>query len=734
MDEQINEANRFFVRYSHRTLVTPTPILFPASNDLGEGAINELEHDNAAASNYTYAPSAKFLVDIRAGFARIFLNYTPLALGFNPTSLGFPTSIAADADHLIFPGFGPANYYTLGDATQGNTRHDSYSTQLYGTTITKLVGNHTLKSGGDFRVLLANVNESGNSTGTYSSNSSYTQGPNPNVASSTSGNSIASFLLGQGTGQIGIRIKNLATESFAYGVFVQDDWKATPKLTLNMGLRWDVDRPRTERLNRMETFNPNLPSPLASQAKLPNLTGGFVYNSASNRPQDSTEFTDFSPRFGFSYAIDAKTVIRGGFGIFFAPSYNEAMGTFGQVGFNAITTFSSSPNGLTPTYFLSNPYPTGINLPSGSTLGALTGIGSTFQSQLYQDKRVPYSENYSLDVQRQLPGNILLDAAYVGNHALQVNKGGGGDYNLNQLPPSALAMGSALQTNVANPFYGIITTGPEAAATVPQSYLVAPFPQYQSVIIEYPTGGFVLYDALQIKLEQRYRSGSSFLLSFNGQKQIDNYSQVAVIGQSASPQNIYNPQGERSVSANDISRSIVASGRYALPFGKGQRFGSHWNRALDALAGGWQLNAIENYHTGFPLALSASNQSDSGNASERPNWTGQNPKLTGPVATRLGRYFNTSLFSQPAPFTFGNTPRLLANVRAPSYHDLDASVFKTEHVTDRLSVELRFESFNALNQVVFGAPNTSVTSGSFGQITTLGNTPRDLQFGAKILF
>ena len=179
-NERINDKNSFFARYSHRVLVTTPAILFPSANDLGEGLQNQRDIDNAAAADYTYAPNSRFFFDFRAGFARVLLNYAPISLGFNPSStLGFPSYIAANADHLLFPGVAPANYYGLGDAAQGQTRHDSYSTQLYGVTANGIFGNHALKLGGEFRVLRANVNESGNSTGQYNTNPSYTQGPTP---------------------------------------------------------------------------------------------------------------------------------------------------------------------------------------------------------------------------------------------------------------------------------------------------------------------------------------------------------------------------------------------------------------------------------------------------------------------------------------------------------------------------------------------------------------------------
>jgi hypothetical protein len=219
-----------------------------------------------------------------------------------------------------------------------------------------------------------------------------------------------------------------------------------------------------------------------------------------------------------------------------------------------------------------------------------------------------------------------------------------------------------------------------------------------------------------VKLEKRFSRGLSLLVSYTGQKLIDNYSIISNVGNNATIQNIYNMQAEKAVSANDISRALVISGVYNLPFGRGQKFGSNWNRAVDTFLGGWQVNAITTQQTGFPLSVSTQNTSNSGNATLRPNNNGQSAGLSGPIIDRLNHYFDTSVFSQPSPFTFGNTGRTLPNVRAPGMHNLDLSIFKNFQLTEHLRAELRGEAFNSLNQVVFGSPNTVLrlaNSGSF---------------------
>jgi hypothetical protein len=264
--------------------------------------------------------------------------------------------------------------------------------------------------------------------------------------------------------------------------------------------------------------------------------------------------------------------------------------------------------------------------------------------------------------------------------------------------------------------------------------LSSQYPQYTSLGLQFPSGATSIYHAFQLKVEKRFSSGLTFLLSYTAQKLIDDNSAIAVVGANAANQNIYNLQADRSVSANDISKLIALSYVYELPVGRGRRFGSSWSRPLDALLGGWQVNGIANYQTGLPLALSTQNSSGSGSAVLRPNNKGQSAALSGSVESRLAGYFNTSVFSQPAPFTFGNTGRTLPDVRAPGVRNYDVSLFKSFHLVERISVQFRAEAFNLANRVQFAAPNTTLSSAQFGVISTQANLPRQIQFGVKILF
>lgn len=743
VDEVFNDRNRMFVRYSGRRLSQPAtlfedPSIAIAQNNAG----TQPQNSNSVAVDYTRSQSQTLVFEARYGYSRVALDFRSVSDGFDPTQLGLPGNIAANADHLQFPGIAPANYTGLGSAGQGTTRHAGYEAHFLGANATKVTGNHVIKFGWEGRLFRANDTESGNSVGGFSFPKTHTQ-QNPNNA--VGGDGFASFLLGLGSGNMTINSKNGATQSLYYALFAQDDWKLNPKLTLNVGLRWDVEIPRTERYNRMSLFDPTATSPLASSYS--GSKGGirFVGVDGRNRRQFDPRWKDFSPRFGFAYAMDPKTSIRGAFGIYFGPSLRAAAATIGSQGFTSSTTFDAVPGNVTLSgATLSNPFPNGIARPGGSSQGLSTGIGQAIADPIINDSKVGYTQNYDLDVQRQLPWGVIVDAAYVGSHGVHLNRAGETDFQLNQLPISVVQQyGTQLQTAVANPYYGTITTGTLSTATIPRRYLLAPFPQYVSIQAQYPIGGFSQYDSFQLKVTKRATHGLTLLLSFTGSKLFDNYSNISNVGnQAGGVQDIYNGAGDRSVSSNDISHKLVISGVYELPFGRGKQFGGNWNRAVDALLGGWQTNGIYTIQSGFPLAITTQDTSQAGGNVLRPNLTGITPLTSGPISQRLGtaghnasgKYINAAAFAQPAAFTFGNATRTISNLRAPSYENVDFSLFKNFTLHNDLKVQIRGEAFNALNQVVFGSPVTNFSNAQFGQITSQSNTPRQLQFAAKLLF
>jgi hypothetical protein len=561
-----------------------------------------------------------------------------------------------------------------------------------------------------------------------------TQGPNPNAASSTAGNALASLLLGVGSsGSMTLNYKDVATKSSYYAWYVADDWKISSRLTLNIGLRYDLQTPRTERYNRMNYFDPTVASPLAGPAGLPNLVGGleFVGVNGNGRSQFPLQTNNIAPRFGFAYRATKHLVVRGAYGIFYANSLASAGGTVGNFGFRADTPYVGSVDGLTPSTYISNPFPSGFVLPVGSSQGLLSSIGTAIDAPLTNTK-TPYTENWNFNVQYDLPGGILVQAGYVANRGLQLNQSGEGTYNLNQLTPAQLALGNQLQKNVPNPFSGLITVGALSGKTVPYSSLITAFPQFPQVYPLYLTGSSSNYQSLQVKAEKRFSKGMSFLLTYTFDKAMDDYSIIANAGQSADLQNIYNRRGEWSQSPNDVPQALNLTFVYEIPVGRGRLLGKNWNHLTDALLGGWQVNGIMTLQSGMPLALSTQDTSHAGGAVLRPNSNGQSAALGGSVESRLNEYFDTSVFSQPAPFTFGNTGRTI-NVLGPGPHNLDFSAFKNFHIKERANLQFRAEFFNFTNTPTFGMPDVVLSDTTFGRISSAGS-PRQMQFALKLLF
>ncbi len=733
-DQILNERNRFFFRISHKQATNYDPQHLPPDIALVERGSIQPNAFNNAGFDYTAALRPTFLMNFRYGFGRAFTTIRPFGYPFDPTKLGFPTYIRENAEELYFPGFSLANYLPLGHGG-GEFRNDAFETHSLSSTSTKVLSRHLLRFGGEVR--LHRVNNRQAKIGDFRFDRGFTQGPDPNRATNTAGDAVASLLLGLGSGSFSRNLRDVATLSPYYGFFVADDWKVTRKLTFNLGIRYELDFPRVERYNRINVFNTLVRSPLADRAGLPNLRGGLEFAGVDGRSrrQFPIDMNNWAPRFGFAYHAAKNTVVRGGYGIFYVPSLRAAGGNVGTVGYRSDTPWVGSLDGVTPNHYLRNPFPEGILPTPGNSQGLLTGVGTSLIVTESNDFVVPYSPNWSFTIQQELPGSLLVEAGYVGSRGLHLTEAdSGSDYNLNQLRPEQIALGTQLQQRVPNPFFGVITSGPLASVTTPRSFLLTAHPQFTVINNLFKSGAASTYHSFQLKVEKRFSSGLNFLLAYTGAKLIDNYSRTHSVGRTASQQNIYDRRSERAVSPNDVARNLVLSYVYTVPFGRGKKFGTGWNVLQDALIGGWQINGILSIQSGQPLNLTTQNTSGSGSAALRPNNSGKSAKLSGPVSGRLDRYFDTSTFSQPLPFTFGNTGRTLPDVRGPGTKSWDFSLFKSFRIAERVSLQFRAEAFNLLNTPAFGLPNLSLSAPQFGIVSSQANDPRQIQFGVKLLY
>jgi hypothetical protein len=724
IDHNFSDSRRFFARYSDRFSNDLPATLFPQEIAIAQGAINQKNYMRNAVTDYTHTVSPTTIVSARLGFSRALYLYANGGLGFQVGSLGLPKELETAGFLPIFPNVTTSGYTSLGNQ---DNRRNAFMTYSALASLTKIMGSHTLKTGWEGRMIRVNNHEYRDTSGNYGFSSGFTQGPNPSAASANAGNGFASLLLGTGSGDLIQNFKDVAAQSFYHALYVQDDWRVNHKLTLNVGLRYDLDTPRRERYNRVNYLDPFVKSPLATQVPgFPDLRGGLVFVgvNGANQYQYNWDLNNIAPRIGFAYQANAKTVVRGGWGNVYGPSPQEAAGTVGPYGFRVQNTWVGSLDGITPYNLFSNPFPQGFQTPPGSAAGLLTGVGGLIQGDL-RDTVTPYTMQWNLNVQRALPLDAMFEVGYVGNRGLQLQRNSESGLDLDQINPIYLSLGSHLNDLVPNPFFGIVNSGVLAAPQVSRAQLLRPYPQFTSIVPLFSNGSSSTYHGLQVRFSKRYSHGLQFEGSYVWSKVIDN---------GVNHQDSYNIRADRAVTSYDIPHRFVVGYIYELPFGRARHFGSKAPAPVNWVLGGWQVNGITTLQSGAPLSISASNVAGLGNPTERANTNGQKAALSGDIHQRLNRYFDTSTFSQPAPFTFGNTAAFLSDLRAERVNNTDLSLFKEFFPRENLRLQFRAEALNAFNRVLFSAPNTSVNSTSFGVISTQANSPRQLQFGFKILF
>jgi hypothetical protein len=624
----------------------------------------------------------------------------------------------------MFPAFSVSDVTSLGGGDHRSSGFNNYNASL---SLSRSAGAHFLKIGYEGRMLRINVWEA-RAAGSFSFSRLFTQGPNPLATTALGGHGFASFLLGAGnSGLLYQNWKNVASQSFYHAWYVQDDWRITDRLTVNAGLRYDFDMPRTERYDRMSWFDPDVRSPLADVVPgYSELHGGlkFVGVNGNPRTQYDGDWNNMAPRVGAAYQVTRRTVLRAAVGRFFGPSTLAAQGTVGPYGFRVETPWLATLDNLAPLNLLRNPFPEGFRPVPGAADGLLTAIGGRVEAPL-QATNTPNVWQWNATVQHELPGNILVEAAYVGNRGRDLSLGGEGGYTLNQLDPSYLSLGSALNQLVPNPFYGRVSTGPLAQPTVARGQLLRPYPQFGDVIPLFYQGAESSYDAFQLTVSRRFGNGFGFEGSYVGSRSKD-------WGQSY--QNAYDLSSANALSGVHIPYRVIVSGIYQLPIGRGRALGSEMSPALDAIVGGWQVNGIWTLQAGPTLGIGVSNNSGLFSQGIRANWTGQDPVIEGDAQDKLAKWFDASVFSQPAPFTLGNAPERIPGLRAHHLNSTDLSLIKEVKPSAGLTLQLRIEAFNLFDYVQFGSPNTTLSSATLGQVTSQANAPRQLQFGVKAIW
>lgn len=695
-------------------------------------------YNATVAANAVFTPT--LIAEFHSGFARRVSDSIPYAVtqGFDLTTLGFPKAYYDAVQYKGFPGMDITGVASVGSQASHSLILATFNSWSQRGSLTWIKGSHTVKLGSDYRTQQLNQFQSNFFGGQFSFNNQMTA-INPQRLDANSGIGMASFLLGNPAGGTVAKSERLANQRTYWSFFLQDDWKLTRKFTLNVGMEYGLEFPITERYNRKMWFDPAAALPISQSVGLP-LQGGYRFADEKTRSPYDLFRRQISPRFGFAYQALDRTVIRGGYAIFWLPAaITEVTGDVRAPAW-AIGTgmLGSIDGGLTPYHTLDDPFPNGILTPPGNSQGLNTLVGQGGAANL-REFRTGYMQQWNFDIQRELGHNMIVEVAYAGSKGTGLPAQYGSQ--LNQLPDALLSLGTGLQQLVPNPFFGFVPTGTLAQPTVQRGQLLRPYPQFTSLTLEgYPIGHSV-YHSFQMQFNKRF-STSLIGVAYTVSKGIGNTESrsdwLEGGAQNASMRflNNNNRALDRGLNLFDSPQRLVVSYSIDLPFGPGQR----WLKNLGPVGrvvSGWQVSGVYTAQSGTPLGLEAiTNLTGSFGGGSRPNNNGTSAKLTGRAHDRIQRWFDTSVFSQPPAFTYGTTGRTLPDTRHHGINNLDLGIFKNNRFgTDgRYNLQLRGELFNMANHVRFGYPNMSFGNPQFGIISSQANTPRQVQVALKLVF
>lgn len=692
----------------------------------------------------TWLLSPTTILDLRASWTRFRYDRSPVSQGIDLSQFAWPSSLVSQIPenfrHIPTPCV--ESYGVFCSQGTGSIIIGRQDNVAFLPSLTLIRGRHTLKIGGDVRRLTHNYAQSNTPSGIFRFNQNFTAN---DPFAPQGGWGFASFLLGTGNGG-GISTPGLVASQMIYrAAYVNDQWQVNDRLTVNVGLRWERSGNFSERYDRQTVLALDSTSPLASETGL-DLRGQLGLVNSDLRP-GRTALDDknaFAPRLGIAYRVDDATVIRTGYGVFWLPN-DVAFSTAPNLSIvNTIQTpWLTSLDSITPYRYLNDPFPDGVLQPPGrdpqflSTLIGGLGIRSPVSNQ-----PLSYMQQWNLNIQRQLADGTLVDVAYAGSKgtSLPVNA-----QTINQIPDSALSLGTQLQEQVDNPFYGTsVAAGGLSQPQVAYGQLLRPYPHFTDVSMAGPTNRSSTYHSFQAKIERRFAGGASLLASYTASKLItdagtltgwlDGLEGFSAQGWATGGNN-NDLRRLKSLAAFDVSQRMVVSYVIDLPFGDGKPIGDNWVGAAKILASGWGINGVTTVQTGFPIGVTPSqNLSFSFGGSQFVDNNGTSAKLSGDPQTRLEEYFRTDVFSQPAAFTFGNTGRILPDVRGPGIAQFDFALFKRTQIAESVGIEFRTEFFNLFNTPTFRHPGTGLGTPQFGVISGTRGVPRLVQFGLRLIF
>jgi Carboxypeptidase regulatory-like domain/TonB dependent receptor len=749
LDHNVSDKERFYFRTNFTRLERPENIR--QGNTDGD---NFYRFNRGASFDNVYIFSPRFFMDSRFTVMRFYTGYTPYQEGWDLSTLGFsPAYVSAikalEPRALKFPQINVSGQSALGGVNTYNEQF--YNTYEFALNLTNMVGGHTLRYGGGYRIYQLNQFDLSNSSGNLAADSTYTNGPFNNSAAAPIGQGMASFLYGilSPSSSFPISPTNLAISDKYWSFYFQDDWKLSPKLTLSAGLRYELPTPLTERFNRsVADFDAKGASPIVNQVmqnyaqnpipQVPasqfNVLGGLTFPGVGGASRNlwNSYKKQLMPRVGLAYSITPKTVIRTGYGIYFqqlgivnvggSGAGGGGGGVLNQAGFGSTTSFvGSTDNGQTYVANLTNPFPGGFVAPTGSSAGL-----STFQGQSIsfypKSMKNPYMQRWQFAVQQQLPFTSLIEMSYVGNRSTRLLATQDLDaiprQYLSTLPTRDQTTINLLNSQVANPFYPLLPRTNLAATTVALSQLLRPNPQF-SGITALENSGFSWFHSFQGRIEKRFSKGLAAQYSFTWAKWM----------QATSYLNATDRIPEKVISDLDRPFRHVLTAIYELPFGPHKNLLSSGNKAIGHIVGGWQVQGVFTHQSGAALGF--------GNALLNPGQTMANVAL--PADQRsVTQWFNVSAFNRVSNQQLASNVQSLSSafsgVRAPPVNNWDFSMIKNSQIKERLRVQFTAAFINALNHPQFVPPNTTPTSTAFGQLTGAYNWQRIIQFGIKLSF
>ncbi|PYQ84393.1 MAG: hypothetical protein DMG02_31315 [Acidobacteria bacterium] len=712
IDHGFTERDRLTARYMRLAGTGSISSRFPngGAGDPGPGSDFAERWAIRLFGNWTHTVNANQLNEFRFAYNDRLFHQLSAGLGGNyPSQLGL-----IGVPDAAFPQFAPASGFGAIGSTSQQRIESPIRTYQFIDNYSWIRGRHQFKFGGEMRRSFHGDLQQSTVSGAFAFSANGTATQSATSSSFSGGNGLATMLTGFVTSFTEVSTLELERHMYYFAAFAQDDWTVGRNLTLNLGLRWEADTPMIADDLRMNGFDPNQINPVSGTPGVVKFVGADGWPVAPY----STHRASFGPRVGIAWKpFSSKTVVRGGYGLFYAHPFDDSPGNAVALGFGTSANLSTPDNGITPAFFLRNGVPAVTNPTLNDSFGAVTvaqaAAGRTTNAVTYldPDRAVGYSQQFNIGIQQELPGNMVVEVAALGNLSRNLSNA---NLSVNQIAPNVL---SSLQAQ------GITT----------QLQQYRPFPQFTDVLIQFPTNGLSDYYALLVRADKRFSHGLSFGANYTWSSYLGNITQPGTALGNGVGSLIYqdyystNPRANYGPTADDIPQRLNFHWIYELPFGTGRRWLA--GHPLRPVVGGWSLGNISTFQSGAPLTITT--QTNTCNCfsagPQRPNVTGDPNAGSHTVASS----FNTAAFSQPAAYTFGTAG--VGIVRGPGLIQVDISVIREVTVTDTVRTELRAEIFNLINHTNFGNPGTVFGSSTFGVISS-ALPARQVQLGLRLTF